>query len=115
MLEQKGRKGIVFAAALLFACGAMAQDKAQDKAQWDKNHPRRAEVNKRLENQNARIRKEEKSGEITKAQAQQLHKEDHQIRQQERSDAAKHGGHITKGEQRQLNKEENAVSRQIGK
>ena len=111
MLEQKGRKGIVFAAALLFACGAMAQDKAQ----WDKDHPRRAEVNKRLENQNARIKKEEKSGEITKAQARQLHKEDHQIRQQERSDAAKHGGHITKGEQRQLNKEENVVSRQIGK
>ena len=91
------------------ACSAVAQ------TQWEKDHPRRTEVNKRLDNQNARIKKEEKSGQISKSQAQQMHKEDHAIRKQERADAAKHGGHITKSEQRQLNKEENKVSRQIGK
>jgi hypothetical protein len=87
---------------------------AQD-TQWQKDHPRRAEVNGRAKNQNQRIKAEEKSGEITKGQAAQLHKEDHQIRKEERADAAKHGGHITKQEQHQLNQQENAVSRQIGK
>ena len=113
MINLFGKKHVVIAVAAMLATGISVNALAQ--TQWEKDHPRRTEANKRLENQNARIRKEEKSGEITKGQAQQLHKEDHAIRQQERADAAKHGGHITKGEQRQLNKEENAVSRQIGK
>jgi hypothetical protein len=83
--------------------------------QWQKDHPRRTEVNSRLNNQNQRIKAEEKSGQITKSQAAQLHKEDHQIRKEERADAAKNGGHITKQEQRSLNKQENGVSQQIGK
>ena len=82
--------------------------------QWAKDHPRRAEVNGRLENQNRRIDKERKEGEITKGQAQELHHEDHQIRQEERDMASQNGGHITKQEQKTLNQQENAVSRQIG-
>ena len=93
--------------------GAMAQPAAHD-AEWQKNHPRRAEVNDRLKNQDKRINKEEKSGQIDKAQARQLHKEDHQIRKEERADAKANGGHITKGEQQQLNRQENGVSKQIG-
>ena len=83
--------------------------------QWQKDHPRRTEVNKRLANQNRRINKEVKEGEITKGQAKQLHKEDHQIRQEERDMASQNGGHITKSEQRVLNQQENGVSKQIGK
>jgi hypothetical protein len=83
--------------------------------QWDKHHPHRAEVNGRLENQNKRIHQEAKEGEITKAQAAKLHKEDHQIRQEERDMASQNGGHITKQEQHTLNQQENAVSRQIGR
>ena len=113
MIDQSRNNRFVLAVAAMLASGISCNVLAQ--TQWEKDHPRRTEVNKRAENQNARIRQERKEGEITKAQAQQLHKEDHAIRQQERADAAKHGGHITKGEQRQLNKEENAVSRQIGK
>lgn len=99
----------VAAVALSAATGAFAQ------TQWQKDHPRRAEVNHRLANQNKRIHNEVKEGEITKGQAKALHKEDRQIRQEERDMAAQNGGHITKQEQRTLNQQENQVSRQIGK
>ena len=82
--------------------------------QWQKDHPRRTEVNKRLANQNRRINQERKSGQITRTQAHQLHQEDHAMRQEERTMAHTDGGHITKSEQHALNQQENQVSRQIG-
>ena len=81
---------------------------------WAKNHPRRHEVNKRLKNQNRRINKKVKDGQMTKTQAGKLHKEDKNIRQEERSMAKQNGGHITKQEQGALNQQENKNSRQIG-
>ncbi|MES2307636.1 MAG: hypothetical protein V4507_02150 [Verrucomicrobiota bacterium] len=83
--------------------------------EWAKDHPRRAEVNRRLKNQDRRIHQEVKNGEITKDQAKQLHQEDHQIRQEERDMAKQNGGHITKEEKKTLNQQENGVSKQIGK
>ena len=83
--------------------------------QWQKNHPRRTEVNARLANQNKRIHQEVKEGEMSKAQAAKLHKEDRQIRKEERMMASQNGGHITKSEQKVLNQQENQVSKQIGK
>jgi hypothetical protein len=83
--------------------------------QWQKNHPRREQVNNRLANQNQRIKTERKEGELTKGQAQKLHKEDHAIRQEERAMASTNHGHITKTEQKALNQQENQVSKQIGK
>jgi hypothetical protein len=56
-----------------------------------------------------------KNGTLTRSQAAALHKEDHQIRQEERDMASQNGGHITKQEQRTLNQQENALSKQIGK
>lgn len=91
-----------------FANSAMAE------TPWQKAHPRRAEVNGRLANQNRRIHNEVKEGEMSRAQAAQLHKEDHQIRTEERMMASQNGGHITKSEQRVLNQQENQVSKQIG-
>ena len=82
---------------------------------WQKNHPRREQVNERLANQNKRINTEFKEGDLTKAQAASLHKKDRQIRSEERLMASQNGGHITKQEQKTLNQQENAVSRQIGK
>ncbi|KFX30788.1 hypothetical protein [Ralstonia solanacearum] len=96
------------AVTLTAASGAFAQ------TEWQKDHPRRAEVNQRLANQNRRIHNEVKEGEMSKAQARTLHKEDRQIRREERNMAAQNGGHITKPEQRVLNQRENKVSRQIG-
>jgi hypothetical protein len=97
------------AVAAVFAASAMAETK------WDKNHPRRDQVNDRLANQNKRIHNEVKEGEMSKGQAAKLHHEDRQIRREERMMASQNGGHITKQEQRTLNQQENAVSRQIGK
>jgi hypothetical protein len=102
---------VVVAAAL----GALVAPAMADETQWQKDHPRRTEVNKRLANQNRRIHNEVKSGQINKAQAAQLHQEDHSIRQEERSMASTNNGHITKTEQRALNQQENQVSGQIGK
>ncbi len=82
--------------------------------QWQKDHPRRTEVNKRLANQNRRINQERKSGQITRAQAHQLHSEDHALRGEERTMASTNGSHITKAEQRSLNQQENQVGKQIG-
>lgn len=88
---------------------------AQTQTKWQENHPRRTQVNGRLNNQNARIHNERKEGEISGKKAQQLHKEDHQIRKEERNMAAHDHGHITKGEQKKLNHQENRVSKRIGK
>jgi hypothetical protein len=82
---------------------------------WQKNHPRREQVNNRLANQNKRIHQEVKQGDLSKAQAAKLHKEDRQIRKEERLMASQNGGHITKSEQKTLNQQENKVSQQIGK
>lgn len=71
--------------------------------QWERNHPRRDQVNDRLANQNRRIDRELKEGEISKHQAQ------------ERDMARVNGGRISKGEQKVLNQQENEVSRQIGR
>ena len=61
-------------------------------------HPRRAQVNSRL----------------NKQQAAALHSEDHQIRTEERDMASQNNTHITTQEQKTLNQQENAVSGQIG-
>jgi len=89
--------------ALLTATGAFAQE----------DHPRREQVNGRLENQDKRIQEGEKSGKLTRGQARQLHQEDRNIRKEERHMAAKDGGHITKKDQARLNRQENKVSKQI--
>ena len=104
---------IAIALAACFAVGAAGSAMAE--TQWDKDHPRRDQVNDRLKNQHKRIRKEVKEGELTKAQAAKLHKDDRQIRQEERDMASQSGGHITKQEQRTLNQQENGASKQIGR
>jgi hypothetical protein len=115
MFTSKGStKAVILALSSAFILSAAGSVMAATK-DWNKDHPRRAEVNQRLNNQDHRINQERKEGEISKAQAQKLHKEDRQIRKEEKMMAAQHGGHITKQEQRTLNQQENVVSRQIGK
>jgi hypothetical protein len=101
--------GVALGVALLFGTAPAGANETK----WQQNHPRRTEVNKRLNNQNARIQNGVQNGSLSKGQAQQLHKEDRTIRKEERADAARNGGHITKREQRQLNRQENQVSKQI--
>jgi len=111
---QKSHAALVLAILSgVFAAGVATSAMAESK--WGKEHPRRHEVNDRLANQNRRIHNQVKDGEMSKAEARKLHKEDHQIRQEERDMARQNGGHITKQEQHVLNQQENAVSKQIGR
>ena len=107
------RRALTVAAATLALSGIATNALADTK--WQKDHPRREQVNNRLANQNKRIRQERREGEITKAQAQKLHAEDRAIRGEERAMASTNNGHITKAEQKALNQQENQVSGQIGK
>jgi methionine-rich copper-binding protein CopC len=107
------RKVALVAVMALFASAVASSALAETK--WEKNHPRRDQVNDRLANQSKRIHKEVKEGEMSKAKAAKLHKEDRQVRKEERIMASGNGGHITKQEQKTLNQQENAISKQIGK
>jgi len=110
--ERNAKKTVAVALITIFAAGIAGSAMAESK--FAKDHPRRHQVNSRLNNQNKRIHQEVKEGEMSKGQAAKLHKEDRQIRGEERSMASQNGGHITKQEQSTLNKQENGVSKQIG-
>jgi hypothetical protein len=101
--------------SLLGAAASSAMAAPTTDTTWQNNHPRRTEVNSRLNNQNARIKTEVKDGDLSKTQAAALHKDDHQIRTEERLMASQNGTHITKLEQKTLNQQENGVSKEIGK
>jgi len=112
MLNSARKKTLTFAAAIV-SLAALVGTTASAETTWQKNHPRRTQVNSRLNNQNRRIHQDVKNGTMTKGQAAAVHHEDHQIRQEERDMASQNGGHITKGEDRVLNQQENGVSGQI--
>lgn len=88
--------------------GAMAQ------TPWQKDHPGRTELNHRLDNQNSRIHREVQEGDLTPQQARGLHKQDRQIRTEERFMSSQNGSHLTPQEWRTLNSQENSVSKRIG-
>jgi len=102
-------------AALVFTAGLAGVAMADTDTTWQKHHPRREEVNNRLVNQDKRIHREVKEGDLTKAQAAALHKDDRNIRQEERDMAKLDNGHITKADKKALNQQENVVSKDIGK
>jgi hypothetical protein len=111
IVNRMAKKFLSIAATAVLFAGVSATASADDT--WQKDHPRRAEVNGRLDNQNARIHQDVKDGMLTKGQAQTLHRDDHQIRSEERDMASQNGSHISKSEQHVLNQQENAVSSQI--
>jgi|SRR6185312_6200565 len=77
------------------------------------NHPRKKEVNSRLQNQNARIDNKVAAGKMSKGEAAKLHAQDKSIHKEEKRDASANGGHITKAEQKHINNQENHVSNEI--
>jgi hypothetical protein len=105
------RRKLTFATALVMLAGMVGTASAE--TTWQKNHPRRTQVNHRLANQNRRIRSDVKHGTLSRGQAAALHRDDHQVRQEERDMAHQNGSHITKPEQRVLNRQENSISGQI--
>jgi hypothetical protein len=104
----------VLLASAIFLGAAGFVPLAHADGRWAAAHPRRDQVNDRLANQSRRINQEYRAGEITRGQAAQLHREDHQVRQEERLMASQSGSHITCLEQQALNQQENRISRQIG-
>ena len=103
-------------AVIILSLGVVAGTAGLANAEtWNQAHPRRAEVNARLNNQNHRINQELREGEINRGQARALPAQDRVIRSEERFMARQTGGHITRSEQRSLNQQENAVSREIGR
>ena len=105
------KRSLILASAL--AVFTAVSGAASADTTWQKNHPRREQVNHRLNNQDKRIHNDVKNGTLTKGQAASLHKDDHQVRQEERDMASQNGGHITKSEQNVLNQQENGISKQI--
>ena len=101
-------------AAFALAALGLSATSASAESFWQFHHPRRAEVNERLANQNFRINREVREGEVSPWQARRLHRDDFAIRREERAMASFNGGHITRGEQRALNHQENVMSRRIG-
>jgi hypothetical protein len=65
-----------------------------------KEHPRRNEVNTRVDNQRARIDQGLKNGTLDKQQAQQLRANDRAIKQQEHADVKANGGYLTGAQQK---------------
>jgi hypothetical protein len=110
-MPTKFRKTLTFAATVVMLAGAVGSVSAA--TTWQKNHPRRTQVNHRLSNQNRRIHNDVKNGAMTHRQALGAHREDHKVRQEERDMGRQNGGHITKPEQRVLNKQENGISNRI--
>jgi hypothetical protein len=104
-------KRLSFAAMLVSLAGLVGAASAE--TTWQKNHPRRTQVNQRLANQNKRIHQDVKNGTLSKSQAADLHRQDRQVRREERDMASQNGGHITKSEQRVLNSQENKISGQV--
>jgi len=103
---------ILFSALCIAFLGITNLSMAQD-GSFAKNHPRRAEVNQRLTNQYRRIDDKVRDGDMSRRQAYDMHRRDHQIRQEERRMASRHDGHITRHEQYRLNRQENRMSRKI--
>jgi hypothetical protein len=103
-------KTLSLAAAALLMSATLTAAQA---GPWQQHHPRRAEVNARLLNQNRRIHADVRNGTLSHAQAHALHRDDHAIRREQRHMSRRNGGYITRPQQRRLNRQENAVSRHI--
>ena len=103
------RKLIVLVTGVLVSV-AQAKDKDKD---FRKDHPRRAEVNKRIRNEERRIQEGLKSGKLTPAEAQKLQGEVAGVKAQEQAEVKANGGYLTKDEKKQLNQELNTDSKQI--
>ena len=78
----KSIRTAVTAALATVALTGLVSNALADDTQWQKDHPRREQVNNRLANQNQRIKQERKEGEITKAEQKSLNQQENQVSQQ---------------------------------
>ncbi len=100
---------ILGAIATLGAAGAASANP------WQMHHPRRVEVNHRLERIDHRIGMERRDGELSRGQGRDLRREDAGLRGQERFYASHDRSHLTRADYHRLNREEDHLSRQVGR
>ena len=105
------RKLLIATLGLAVMAGAAGAAMADTPFQQD--HPRREEVNHRLNELNRSIREERTEGDISAAQAHRLHRRAHFIRHEERVFARHHGGRLSVAEQAKLSHEETGLHRHI--
>src|SRR5574337_1390644 len=98
--------------AAVTAAGAFSTQ-AMAETTWQKHHPVRVHDNQRIANQNRRITREVKEGEMTHKQAHALRADDRKIRQEERDMASQNGSHLTRADQHVLN--QRSEERRVGK
>jgi hypothetical protein len=109
IIQRRACYALALAACVGLSLGAHAE------TQWDRDHPRRDQVNDRFAHSNAQIHPERREGEIKGAQARNMQQQDHALRGEERSMVAEDHGHTTRPEERARNHQENGVSREIGR
>lgn len=108
-------KSLTLIAAGLLAVFASVNASAQGapgNTDFDKSHPRRAEVNHRLHHENRKISHDVRTGKLTPAQAHKLRHEERRIHREAHAMAVRNGGHLTPAEQARINHQERAVNHQ---
>src|ERR1700722_17718473 len=108
LMLNSARKSLSFAAAIVSL--ATLAGIASAETTWQKQHPRRTQVNHRLANQNRRIHNDVNGGRMTKARAAQVQHEGRQGGQEHRDMASENGGPGTKSEQHDLNSQASGIS-----
>lgn len=82
-------------------------------ASWADVHPRRDQIDRRIDRQKNEVRKEVVSGQMSKPEAKEIMRDINAIKIQEKTMARTHKGHLSKREQHILNKQLNATQREI--
>ena len=107
------KKGIALCTAVAMT-SALAVAAPEASAGWfSRHHPRRAEVDRREEYQQARITKGLHNGTLTPGETRQLETQENALKRQEREEVRANGGYLTKRQTRQLNHEEDTLSHEI--
>ena len=104
---------LLLSALSLRAAETPRQERQEKRARFAKEHPRRAEVNRRVDRQKNQLNRQLKSGKITQAQYDTEMAKLKEVKTEERTDVKANGGHLTKGEQKNLNKELNTTHQEI--
>jgi hypothetical protein len=85
----------------------------KDKHNANTQHYGNNEVDQRRENQQDRIARGIKSGQLTAGETAKLENQQHAVNQQVHADRQANGGKLTQGEKQQVNKEQNQASKNI--
>ncbi len=100
-------------ALLLFSFTAVHANAEEQTTAFKKKHPRRAEVNSRIRKERREIKKDVKSGAMTKDQGSEDLKALRDTKQKEISEVKANGGHLTKDQQNNLNQNLNDQQKKI--